>query len=103
MRNKRGTREPSLAPGPESRAAKPGSVGTPAGQEMRSPTSHRYKVGQSVSCKAPFGSKPLGPCKVTAVLPPLGEEPQYRIRSENEAFERVAVEHQLGVWKFGER
>jgi hypothetical protein len=58
---------------------------------------HLYKVGQLVSCEAPLGTKPLNACTVTAVLPPLGSQLQYRIKSQHEAFERVVLEYQLGA------
>lgn len=73
------------------------------GQRAEALPGYLYSVGQSVTCKAPFASKPLGQCKVTAVLPHLGDDLQYRIRSEHEAFERVVVEHQLSDWALGDR
>jgi predicted ABC-type sugar transport system permease subunit len=65
-------------------------------------TSHIYAIGQSVSFARPpgVGSKLSEVFVVTALLPPLGGgaaglEFQYRIKSEGESYERVAVEHQL--------
>jgi hypothetical protein len=58
---------------------------------------HLYAVGQSVSLAAQLGigRNTTGVYKVTKLLPPLGVELQYRIRSEGEAHERVVVEHQI--------
>lgn len=65
-------------------------------------TSHIYAIGQSVSFTRPpgVGSKLSEVFVVKALLPPLGGgasglEFQYRIKSEGESYERVAVEHQL--------
>ena len=58
---------------------------------------HIYSIGQSVSlgAKAGIHLNPTGIYTVTRLLPPLGAEFQYRIRSEPEAHERVVVEHQI--------
>jgi len=62
-------------------------------------TRHIYSVGQQVS----FGGrvvtylKRTGVFTITKLLPPLGAELQYRIKSETEAHERVAVEQELRV------
>lgn len=57
---------------------------------------HKFKVGETVS----FVSGLLragdgGSYTVTRLLPPIGEEFQYRIKSDRERFERVAPETQL--------
>jgi hypothetical protein len=58
---------------------------------------HKFKVGQSVS----FASGPVGRgggsgiFKVTQLLPPDGDDFQYRIKSPSEPHERVVKESQL--------
>ena len=63
-------------------------------------TRHIYSVGQQVS----FGGrvvtylkKRTGVFTITKLLPPLGAELQYRIKSAGEVHERVASEHELQV------
>jgi hypothetical protein len=58
---------------------------------------HKFQIGQTVY----FTSKPIGHMvvngtyRVMKLLPSDGEDYQYRIKSANEAFERVAKESQL--------
>ena len=57
---------------------------------------HKFKVGEAVS----FVSGLLragdgGSYTVTRLLPPVGEEFQYRIKSDRERFERIAQEYEL--------
>jgi hypothetical protein len=55
---------------------------------------HLFRVGETVRLKGPFlrdGDIFL----ITASLPPSGESPQYRIRNDNEKFERMARETEL--------
>jgi len=60
-------------------------------------THHKFKIGQSVT----YTSRPLGAggasnvYKITQLLPPEGDEFQYRIKSSTEPHERVAKESQL--------
>jgi hypothetical protein len=56
---------------------------------------HRFKVGQSVRYRssARFGSN--GSFKVIRLLPPEGDQQQYRIKSASEAHERIAKESEL--------
>jgi hypothetical protein len=58
---------------------------------------HRFKVGQTVSyTSGPFGRASVtGIYKITQLLPPEGEDQQYRIKSPSEPHERVAKESQL--------
>lgn len=60
-------------------------------------TRHIYSIGQKVSFDGLIGThmKPAGTFTVIKLLPPLGVEFQYRIKSEREAYERVAIEPQL--------
>jgi hypothetical protein len=62
-------------------------------------TKHIYSIGQQVSLDGPGRTylKVAGVFTVTRLLPPLGVELQYRIKSETEAHERVAVEQELRV------
>jgi hypothetical protein len=58
---------------------------------------HKFQIGQTVC----FTSRPVGHMAVNDIyrivkqLPSDGEDYQYRIKSANEAFERVAKESQL--------
>ena len=58
---------------------------------------HKFRLGQTVY----FTAKPLGHMasngtyQVVKLLPSDGDEHQYRIKSSDEAFERVAKESQL--------
>jgi hypothetical protein len=58
---------------------------------------HKFKVGQSVSyTSGPFGrGGGSGSYKITHLLPPEGDDYQYRIKSVNEPHERVVKESQL--------
>jgi hypothetical protein len=57
----------------------------------------KFKIGQSVSLTSgPFGRGGAnGIYKVTQLLPPEGDDYQYRINSVNKPHERVAKENQL--------
>jgi hypothetical protein len=57
---------------------------------------HKFKIGQLVYFDVPpnLGAA-TGVYYITAQLPATGGEFQYRIKSEREAFERVAREAQL--------
>jgi len=58
---------------------------------------HKFQIGQTVY----FTSRPIGHMaandayRVVKLLPSDGDDYQYRIKSNNEAFERVAKESQL--------
>ena len=58
---------------------------------------HKFKIGQTVSyTSGPFGRASVtGVYKVTQLLPPEGDDRQYRIKSPSEPHERVAKESQL--------
>jgi hypothetical protein len=62
-------------------------------------TGHIYSVGQLVSFDGRVRTylKPAGVFAITKLLPPLGEELQYRIKNEREAHDRVATEQELQV------
>ena len=67
------------------------------GDGRRALRTHKYSIGQNVRYTAGpfsrFGAS--GSFKVVKLLPPEGDEQQYRIKSAGEAFERVAKESQL--------
>jgi len=58
---------------------------------------HKFQIGQTVC----FTSRPIGHMAandaylIVKLLPSDGDDYQYRIKSANEAFERVAKESQL--------
>ncbi len=58
---------------------------------------HKFRVGQSVNYtsgpRGLFGAR--GVYKITQLLPPQGDERQYRIKSANEPHERVVKETQI--------
>jgi hypothetical protein len=58
---------------------------------------YKFKVGQSVSyTSGPFGrGGGNSDYKVTQLLPPEGDDNQYRIKSASEPHERVVKESQL--------
>lgn len=58
---------------------------------------HKFSIGQNVRYTAGPLSRTgsSGPFKIVKLLPPEGDEQQYRIKSAGEAFERVAKESQL--------
>ena len=58
---------------------------------------HKFKLGQTVSyTSGPFGrGGTAGFYKVTQLLPPEGDDNQYRIKSAAEPHERVVKESQL--------
>jgi hypothetical protein len=81
---------------------KPRIVPSPAVQPYVPPVeikTHKFEVGQVVYYNAPtFGRAPApGNFTVVKLLPSDGDEHQYRIKSNGEAFERVAKESQLDL------
>lgn len=57
---------------------------------------HKFKVGQSVSFMSGFGRAGANDVyTVTQLLPFEGDDHQYRIKSANEPYERVAKESYL--------
>jgi len=58
---------------------------------------HKFKIGQSVSfMSGPFGRGGTNSVyKVTHLLPPEGDDFQYRIKNASEPHERVVKESQL--------
>ena len=60
---------------------------------------HKYAVGATVYFTASNIARPAasGTYEVIRLLPTEGDDCQYRIKSANEAFERVAKESQLAL------
>jgi hypothetical protein len=60
-------------------------------------SNHKFKVGQSVNyTSGPFGvGTATGVYKITRLLPPEGDDFQYKIKSAAELHERVVKESQL--------
>lgn len=60
-------------------------------------TSHKFKIGQSVNYTSGlFGAgSASGVYQITQLLPPEGDDFQYKIKSAAEPHERVAKESQL--------
>jgi hypothetical protein len=58
---------------------------------------HKFRIGQIVNyTSGPYG-RASGLFKVTQLLPPEGDDMQYRIKSDTEPHERVVKESQLSV------
>jgi hypothetical protein len=60
-------------------------------------SNHKFKIGQSVNyTSGPFGAGSASSVyKITRLLPPEGDDFQYKIKSPAEPHERVAKESQL--------
>ena len=58
---------------------------------------HLFTAGQIVRLKGGFGlqSQSADTYRITATLPPRGDSQQYRIRNEDEHYERVARQDSL--------
>ncbi|MGA2045273.1 MAG: hypothetical protein ABSG83_18110 [Roseiarcus sp.] len=58
---------------------------------------HLFHVGDAVALIPHSGNylKTAGAYVISALMPPLGDVLQYRIKSANEPYERVVAEHQL--------
>ena len=63
--------------------------------------SHKFTLGQTVRYIAgPLNRATAdGTFKIMKLLPPEGDEHQYRIKNTEEAFERVAKESQLDRYR----
>lgn len=61
------------------------------------PAGHLFAVGQAVRLKGGFGISPAPGdiYRITATLPPRGNTLQYRIRNDDERYERVATEDSI--------
>lgn len=70
----------------------------PESRFVHTPTGvHAFGVGQSVRLRGGFPqrSHKVDVYQIIALLPPLGESPQYRIRSAAEPHDRIATEETL--------
>lgn len=63
----------------------------------REAATHLFAIGHAVRLKGGFGTSPnLGDIyRITGTLPPKGGSPQYRIRNDDERYERVTTEDNL--------
>jgi len=61
-------------------------------------SNHKFKIGQTVNyTSGPFGAgRASSVYKITRLLPPEGDDFQYKIKCAAEPHERVAKESQLG-------
>jgi len=57
---------------------------------------HLFTVGQAVRLKSGF-LRPGNIYIITAKLPPSGDLPQYRVRNDDEKFERMATQADLEI------
>jgi hypothetical protein len=60
-------------------------------EERRS--DHKFKVGQLVYVRIPGGAG--GVHEIKQLIPSVGDEPQYRVKSQNEPQERVVKESEI--------
>lgn len=69
----------------------------PAGSVRRNSPAHFFAIGQAVRLRAESGQngRPADIYHITGTLPPQGQSPQYRIRSDSESYERVATQDDL--------
>ena len=66
-----------------------------ADREENGLSDHKFKIGQIVSyTSGPYG-RASGLFRITQLLPPEGDDMQYRIKSDTEPHERVVKESQL--------
>jgi hypothetical protein len=58
---------------------------------------HLFTTGQIVRLKGGFGLQPQSAAtyRITGTLPPRGDSQQYRIRNDDEHYERVATQESL--------
>lgn len=73
------------------------TIGHRARQPHREASTHLFAVGQLVRLRDGFGrpALPVEIYRITGTLPPRGNSPQYRIRSDDERHERVTTQDSL--------
>ena len=74
------------------------SARQPGARSIRpAPATHLFAVGQTVRLRGNFGTFPKTTevYRITGTLPPRGDSPQYRIRSDGERHERVTTQDSL--------
>ena len=71
-----------------------GGRARPTGREV---AIHRFVVGQTVRLRSNLGASRTTTeiCHITGTLPPKGDSPQYRVRNDDEHYERVTTEDRL--------
>jgi hypothetical protein len=77
----------------------PGPIAVPQPREPNPVERHRFSVGDEVRVVSTSGMwfKHGVDYRITAALPPQGGKLQYRIKNEQEPFERVVTESQLAA------
>ena len=64
--------------------------------DMHGMANHRYKVGQTVvAASGRDALTPSGPYIIVRLLPLVGDEPHYRVRSTVDGHERALLERQI--------
>jgi hypothetical protein len=58
-------------------------------------SAHKFKIGQFVNYTPRSNSIGAGLYQIAQLMPLAGDEPQYRIKSENEGHLRSAMESEL--------
>lgn len=74
------------------------SARQPGARSIRPPAAtHLFAVGQAVRLRGNFGTFPKTAdiYRITGMLPPRGDSPQYRIRNDGERHERVATQDSI--------
>ena len=75
----------------------PATIGHRTRLPRREAPMHLFAIGQNVRLKSGFArmTMPADIYRVTGTLPPRGNSPQYRIRSDEERHERVMTQDDL--------
>jgi hypothetical protein len=60
-------------------------------------SAHKFKIGQSVNCNPRSNSIGAGLYQIAQLMPPAGDEPQYRIKNQVEDHLRAALESEVGL------
>jgi hypothetical protein len=58
---------------------------------------HKFKIGQFLNYRPRLKSVGAGVYQIAQLMPPVGDEPQYRIKSEKEGHLRSAMESELSA------
>jgi hypothetical protein len=61
-------------------------------------SAHKFEIGQLANYRPRHSGsmdRPTGAYQIAQLMPPLGDEPQYRIKSEKEGHLRSAMESEL--------
>jgi hypothetical protein len=74
-----------------------GTMGRSAHANRRETTKHLFAIGQAVRLRSNFGTFPKTAevYRITGMLPPVGDSPQYRIRNDDERHDRVTTQDSL--------